>query len=356
MTLEPRFLDYFWKGLLLSSFTATFFLTAIVGGYYLIKARATEMKWHLNVQLLLMALTLVGGLGLIFMGDRELMAGCFDKFAQQSSFLTATRIIAGLWLLIMGVLFCIDAVKCALIIRKTKTFKLSENKRILGVFSALKIKMGIHRSIELCSTSEAISPFAFGIIKQKIVIPESVFVSLSDQAIESALAHELIHIRDRDSVWLFIELFCRRMMFWHPLVYLVSYLHRSTLEKAADEQAVRQAHIEESHYLSALIDIASLCRTSAASPLRLAASRGFAEIKGRMESLAQVQRTRSRWYFSALIAIPLASLAVSMAEAKVFVYHTRDQIANEGLMCTQVEHEKIIEAWLRIEPKPNKCE
>lgn len=355
MGFEIRTLDYFWKGLLLSSLISTFFLVVMIGSAYLIKARASEIKRHMNLQWLLLSLSLVTGLALVFFGDQELMAGCFDKFAQKNSLLTTTRWIAGSWILSTSILAIKDIAQCAWIIYKSRNLKPVHDLYLRNILSDLQNKMNIARKIKLCSTSENVSPFALGLWQPRIVIPKNLFTDLDEKTIQSILAHELIHLQDRDSLGLFAELFCRRWVFWHPLAYWAGILYRRILETSADEKAVYQAQIEEKVYLKALLEVASWAQSSEPSPLYLAASRGFAEMKERIESLTQKRSTAS-WKIPALMILPFISLAVSMAEAKSMIYQNRDVTLQERMMCTQVEYEKIIESWLKIETKTNKCE
>jgi len=339
--------DFIWKSLFLTATLATFFLAAaLLIQQGLKKYSAQQLKWYLNSQLLLLATVLVGAF-LWSVADRDLSQRCFEVFVQQSAGWTITRWLGEIWLAGFAVLVVGDLVRSFVTWKRVRAFPPVEDIEVLAQFARLKARFGVQAA--LLQSSEVMSPFAFGIFRAKIVMPAH---PMSPATRRSALAHELAHVRDRDALWRLVELFCRRVLFWHPLAYALARNYSACVETAADEAAVERAQIPRAEFLNALVDIATFARGPVLSPLTLNASRGFTEIKSRMEALARGRRGDSSWRLAMLSALAVLPVLVSMAEARV----TQKIEPYDPKMCVQVTHEKMIESWLRIEPAaPPRC-
>lgn len=129
-----------------------------------------------------------------------------------------------------------------------------------------------------------------------------------------------------------------------------------TTEMAADELAIQKCGIAPNTLLSSIIEIAEQCTRKQNILLQSNASQGFHEIKGRIQAVANLQRKKLSWVFPSFSALSLlASIFIVVAQARASV-GTPNIVGRSEIMCSQIEHEKIIEVWLRIEPSPNKCE
>jgi beta-lactamase regulating signal transducer with metallopeptidase domain len=341
-------LDYLWKSLFLGGVMATAFLAAMLLTYVLLKkSNAQQRKWFLNSQLALLAVVLAGGF-LWAALDHELTSDCFDIFVRQTSTWIITRWLAGAWIGGLLLLLTRDLWNCLWILRKSRDLRPMTDHAHLNLLTRLKKQVGVRDQVQLMTTDESISPFALGIFHYRIVLPRN---GLNEVTLKSALAHELVHVRDRDSAWLFLELFCRRVLFWHPLAYMTSRLYSVAVEKAADETAIRAVGIPVRDFMQSLLEIAALYRRSSLSPVRVNASRGFAEIKGRLEALARPQASGSIKRFVGLALLATVPIIVSIAEARV----AQKVEPFDPKMCMQVSHEKLIESWLRIEPAAPRC-
>lgn len=113
----------------------------------------------------------------------------------------------------------------------------------------------------LVSTDEC-SPFSIGIIKPKIVLPPD----CKEEQLRFVLAHEYVHIRDRDSVARLLGLAAVCAGWFNPFVWIAfKYLDRD-LERFCDERALRLLGAENApRYALTLLDFAERQMQSAAA-------------------------------------------------------------------------------------------
>lgn len=117
-------------------------------------------------------------------------------------------------------------------------------------FLDLRSKLGV--DAELLAGRHG--PVAFGAIRPAVLVPESL-LSGGPETLRAVLAHELIHLRRRD--WLFVlseELICA-LLWFHPLAWLLIREIRLTREEVVDAQAATAVSGAQP-YLDALLAVA----------------------------------------------------------------------------------------------------
>ncbi len=116
--------------------------------------------------------------------------------------------------------------------------------------------------IALLVSTDACSPFSIGIIKPKIVLPPD----CKAEQLRFVLAHEYVHIRDRDSVARLLGLAAVCAGWFNPFVWIAfKYLDRD-LERFCDERALRLLGAENApRYALTLLDFAERQMQSAAA-------------------------------------------------------------------------------------------
>lgn len=351
-----NFLDYVWRGLTAGTLTSLVVLIVLFLTVFIINGRATrlQIKNFFNAQILLLTAVFTGSFLWVACVDPELANGCFSLFAKDKSFFTLTRLFAALWVAGFAGLAGFDLYR----IFKPLPIELKvvRDGRLETLLARLQRKLKIQRSVQLLTSPACVSPFAIGIINLKIVLPTRLLI-LDDKNLEHILAHELVHLRDQDSVWKALELLARRILFFNPVAYVVAKKHLLAIEKAADEEAVLATGASARDYIETLIDVVSLNRVVDQNPLALNASRTFKETKERMQALMTPKASPPKSYVNAVILVSvMASLGISVAQARSAVGESFERSVDKGLMCTQVQHEKVIEAWLQIQAPANKCE
>lgn len=359
MLSDFSFLDYVWKGLLVGTLLSTIVLVALFFVLCILRNRfsQTQIKWFLNQQMLLLLLTFIGSFVFMAFSDPELAIGCFKQFVNEASSFTITRFISGVWLCTVFLLLVFDSIKIYLSCLRVNRLRPVLDHKVRSALMKCLNKSRIKKNIRLLMATEKVSPYAWGIFSYNIVIPESSLKSLSIPTWENVFAHELIHLKEHDSLWLFLELLCRRFLFFNPLIYLARKKHLLAIEKSADEQAVKLVGMDSGKYVKSLIEVLEVCNGTNLNPIAVSVSQNFLEIKERIESLSQTHRSlgSSTNYYFIIVASFFLTTGLSVAQAQRAIKGFNER-ALVGMMCSQLRHEKIIESWLHIEPAPNKCE
>ena len=91
------------------------------------------------------------------------------------------------------------------------------------------LRVGVRSKAKLYTVTASCSPFVFGVIRPKIVISES-------GADDSALMHELVHIKHRDVFRLTLINIAKAVHFFNPLMYIFAKETKRYMELACDEE------------------------------------------------------------------------------------------------------------------------
>ncbi len=341
-------LDYIWRWLVVGSAASTCILFGM--SLILLTSRRflqIRVKYFLNVQFLLLSLVWPASLLSIALYDRELAAGCFRSFLEPTTEpLAITRVLAAIWTLTALSLFFRDGVLyvCA-VSRKFHPLTDTQTQKNL---QGLATKINLRRHVDLGWSEPVMSPFAYGFFRHRIVLPLNLLAKTED--VKNILAHELVHVRDFDSVWQALAQGCERVLFFHPLMYWVNLNYRKLVERAADEEAVRSAHISPRSLLKTLITVAS--DNSSPRLPQLAARKSFSELKERMESLGRLEHRSPSWWW--LLSVSIFSAALSVAQGQQSI--DRRPESATALTCSQAQHERFLDSWLNLTHRTNQCQ
>ena len=118
------------------------------------------------------------------------------------------------------------------------------------IFADLCVRLGVHADL-LAGPS---GPVAFGVFRPAVLVPEALLAG-NPATQRAVLAHELVHLRRRD--WLFVlgEELIAAALWFHPLAWLLVREIRLTREEEVDRQAA-QAVSGAEPYLEALLAVA----------------------------------------------------------------------------------------------------
>lgn len=356
--MDFSFLDYIWRGLTVGTLSSLTVLSGLLLTTLFINKKATrqQMKYFFHTQVVSVLFVFIFSFTWVACVDPELASGCFSAFAKDQSFFTLTRLFSVVWLvgfsgLLLGDLFRIWQFS------RNQDLVDTQDQGLLKQFNSLVAQLQISSFVKLRVSDSCASPYAEGLLNHQVVLPSSI-LRLNEQSLKHIMAHELIHVRDKDSMWKFLELLARRILFFNPLMYLLAQRHLLAIEMAADEQAVAATRALPKDYVNTLIEVVSLHRMLTGSPLALNASRTFKETKERMEALVlnQQQKPKKTFVNSMIFGSVLLSIGFSVAQARSTVQESAQRNLETEMMCSQVHHEKMIESWLRIEVEKNKCE
>lgn len=184
-------------------------------------------------------------------------------------------ILGCIWITGFAVIFAIQVISH---LRFTK--KLRENSRpveddlLLDQWNKMKKEMDIPLIVDLKYCSEINTPLTLGMRMKNTTtyLPEC---SFTDEEVELIFAHELHHIRRRDTHMKFFLRFCCAFGWIHPLVWVAVRKAEDDLELSCDEIVLKDADKEKRRrYAELLLSIAgdsrgySTCLSASAKSLR----------------------------------------------------------------------------------------
>lgn len=319
MIYNFSFLDYIWKGLLIIASSATIVLVSVfVFDFIFRKSISNRLaKWSFNFHSGLLILILSICFVLIKL-DPELSSACFTKFVEKSDSYTITRVISALYLFFVGILFLLDFIGIYFSFFLFKKYSKNINTNVIETVLKMASQIRLKDKIEIYTSDSNVSPFVWGLFRFKIVIPNHLIDSITNEQLEAILAHELMHIKDRDSFWLLLGHIGKRLIFFHPLVYLVNTKHKLKVEMAADEMAVLHCGVRAKNLLQALVQLASGSVAQTATPLQVNASRGYSDLRQRILSLGKPRKNRNpNWTLLSVLAFfLLVSVGFSITQAR----------------------------------------
>lgn len=137
-------------------------------------------------------------------------------------------------------------------VAKLEKMHATELERTLTV---LQQQLGIRRSIELLVSKKEITPWTWGVVRPKVVLPRG-FREWTAADQHNALVHELAHIGRFDVISFLLARLCCSVYWFHPLVWR-AYLNMTVeAEKACDDQVILSGS-QASSYATQLTQVAS---------------------------------------------------------------------------------------------------
>jgi beta-lactamase regulating signal transducer with metallopeptidase domain len=146
--------------------------------------------------------------------------------------------VIGFWF--AGVLFLLCRLNLGLMAtRKMKSLAgESTSSDIQHLLRALRIRLGIQRTVKLLNSARVQAPTVIGWLSPAILFPVGCLAGLSTLQIEAILAHELAHIRRHDYLVNLFQSVIETVLFYHPAVWWVSNQIRREREHCCDDLAV----------------------------------------------------------------------------------------------------------------------
>jgi beta-lactamase regulating signal transducer with metallopeptidase domain len=136
------------------------------------------------------------------------------------------------------------------------------DQRTRKILHELGRKQGIRRVPPVYQTGLVGSPFTLGLVKPCVVLPESLYSSLSDKALRAVIAHEFAHVSHGDHLIGHLQRLAAAFYWWNPLVYVVSRDLTTAMEEVCDNHAVLETGAPR-RYVECLVHLAEKsCRIS----------------------------------------------------------------------------------------------
>jgi len=103
----------------------------------------------------------------------------------------------------------------------------------------LRRRAGVRRRVRLERSARGVSPYATGVLRPRIVVPDSIVGDLDGRARRAMLAHELGHVARLDPAWSAAARTIASLFCFQPLNWIVANRIDESAEFACDEFAVR---------------------------------------------------------------------------------------------------------------------
>lgn len=98
--------------------------------------------------------------------------------------------------------------------------------------------VGLVRKIRVAVTDKLTSPAVVGVLVPTLILPLSLFTTLTPTQIQFVLLHELAHIRRGDYLANLFQLFAEALLFFNPAVWWISHQIRREREACCDALAI----------------------------------------------------------------------------------------------------------------------
>lgn len=115
----------------------------------------------------------------------------------------------------------------------------SASENSLRILREIEEQNGSSSSVQLMVSSDQEIPFAAGIRRGVIVVPERLCSEDQVEELRGVLAHELSHHQSGDLRWMGMLQGLEILLWFHPLVWRVQTAHAMACEERADTQAAR---------------------------------------------------------------------------------------------------------------------
>ena len=98
--------------------------------------------------------------------------------------------------------------------------------------------VGLVRKIRVAVTDKLTSPAVVGVLVPTLILPLSLFTTLTPAQIQFVLLHELAHIRRGDYLANLFQLFAEALLFFNPAIWWISHQIRREREACCDALAI----------------------------------------------------------------------------------------------------------------------
>jgi beta-lactamase regulating signal transducer with metallopeptidase domain len=179
-------------------------------------------------------------------------------------------------------------------------------------FIALTQRMNFKRPPRFISSTRASIPFAFGLHKQTVVLPEAAVSNLSLDDLRPVLAHELAHLRSWDQWANWCQAMLGIVWWFNPLYHWLSNSLRAVREECRDDEVLASGLASSHSYSASLLAVAALMRNGTRSPIALhSVSRNLHPLASRLARIADARIIRhSRLTAKQLLVLGLIALLV----------------------------------------------
>jgi beta-lactamase regulating signal transducer with metallopeptidase domain len=154
----------------------------------------------------------------------------------------------------------------------------------------LALGMGLRRPVTFLQSQKVRVPTAIGILKPVVLVPAMIISGWPAEQLETIMVHELAHIRRHDFLINILQSVMEAVLFYHPVVWIISDNIRQEREKCCDDHTVRICG-KVTTYARALASLGALQITAAVPSVALTGHKK--NIKNRVERLINDKKMKT---------------------------------------------------------------
>lgn len=191
----------------------------------------------------------------IFCGDSfqnsgDIQSGILSKNIVSNNYISYTYIIL---LLLNNFLFLYHSIRSQRANQRLERNTIVPPVTLNALTEKWKQQLGIKRPIHLLLQESVLTPFTKGILKPTIVLPLSFINGLGTQQMEAVLLHEFWHIKRFDYLFLLIQLYLEKVMYFNPFFLLISKAIHEDRELSCDIHAIQSNSLNTASYIESLL-------------------------------------------------------------------------------------------------------
>jgi beta-lactamase regulating signal transducer with metallopeptidase domain len=110
--------------------------------------------------------------------------------------------------------------------------------RVLEICLIMQDRLGISRAIDYCECTWLQAPAVIGWLRPVVFLPLTALSGLTEEQLQSVIAHELAHIKRFDPLVNLFQVCVETLLFYHPAVWWLNKRIRAERENCCDDIAV----------------------------------------------------------------------------------------------------------------------
>jgi murein DD-endopeptidase MepM/ murein hydrolase activator NlpD len=130
-----------------------------------------------------------------------------------------------------------------------------QNDKLTAFLMNWQHRLKIGRTVRIVSSDEFLSPFTVGLLNPKIYIPNTLFNSADLDTIHSIIAHELVHIKYYDALWIKLQNILQIIFFFNPVVWYANRQISVARELICDSTVVTEGIISPKTYGNSILQV-----------------------------------------------------------------------------------------------------
>ncbi|MGD0566976.1 MAG: M56 family metallopeptidase [Candidatus Sulfotelmatobacter sp.] len=122
--------------------------------------------------------------------------------------------------------------------RERRKQSTNPSARVLTMCQMLQQRLGLERAVRYCECKWLQAPAVIGWFRPIVLLPVAALTGLSEEQLESVIAHELAHIQRLDAFVNVFQISVETLLFYHPAVWWLNKRIRAEREHCCDDVAV----------------------------------------------------------------------------------------------------------------------